>query len=509
MRSALNFWLLTVCLGFAALGCVRRIKTDPKTLVIGIESEIKNLDFRSTSDANSTHVARLILQGLVEIGPDLLPHPDLALSYTVSQGSFYEFKLPAGLSFHDGKPLTSQDVLYSFKQAAGPGSKMQSSFEDVVAFEAPDATTFRIRLKAPRASFLGADVAAIKVFPAHIGQAPEFGQHPIGSGPYKFVKRENRDLILERFEGYRRFENKHPMPPPFFDRVVVRTIEDPTTRFLSLVGGDIDMLVNALSPRRVVEASQQSMLSVQHAPGNSYQYIGFNFRSPKFQDLRIRKALAMAINRPEIIEHKLKGLASPAASVLSPQNFFFDPNLPQMPYDPVEAKRLLKEAGVQGKLSFELKSSTDRDSLSILQVIQKQWELIGVQVQLRPYEFATFFTDVQKGNFETFSLRWTAVSDPDILFRVFHSKELPPGRNRIAYKNPHVDRLLEQAQREFVPEKRRKLYVEAQEIIANEIPYISLWYPENVVVATTSLRNFVLHPGGGWMSLLDAKKDLE
>jgi peptide/nickel transport system substrate-binding protein len=496
-----------LCAPLALAGCVQGDKTPADTLIIGVESEIKNMDVRFATDANAVHVSRLVTQSLIKLNNKLLAEGDLAQSFQISDGGKkYTFKIPAGLNFHDGSPLSSRDVLYSFEQAAGPHSKIAANFANVAHFSAPDPTTFVIELKKAQASFLLGEVPAICIVPARLGEDPDYGQHPVGSGPYKFVERRHRDLIFERFNGYRSYVDGHPMPLPYFRKVIVRAIEDPTTRFLSLLGGDIDLLFNALSPRRIQEAAQNPHLKILRGPGITYQYLGLNFDSPKFRDLRVRRALALAIDRESIIEHKLRGFARIATSVLSPVNYFYDKALEPLPYDPDQARRLLNEAGVKG-LSFELKSSTDRDTLSILQVIQKQWADVGVKVTIRPYEFATFFADVQKGSFEAFSLRWTSVTEPDLLYKIFHSSETPPGRNRTHYKNAQVDRLLEAARIESDVEKRKALYARVQEILAHDIAYISLWYPDNVAVATRALKNFDLHPAGSWMNFLKARKD--
>jgi len=497
-----------LCLLAAVAGCVQNAKTDMKTLIIGIESEIKNLDVRSSTDANSIHVANLFSQHLVKTNMQLLPEGDLAESFEVKDGRIYTFKLPAGATWHDGRPLTSDDVLASFRQAAGPTSRAMSSFKDVESFEAPDPLTFIIKLKNPNASFLLGSIADIYIHPKHYIDDPKYPSHPIGSGPYKFVKRSDRDIIFERFDQVKRFNGGKLQAPSFFDKVVVRSIQDPTTRFLSLMGGDIDLLINALSAKRLSEVSQNPFLQVHRAPGTSYQYLGFNQRNEKFRDPRVRRALAMAINRDEIIKHKYLGYAQPAAGMLSPSNFFADPALTQVPYDPAGAKQLLKEAGKEN-LEFELKSSTDRDIGSMLLVLREYWEKIGVKVTIRPYEFATFFADIQKGNFECYCLKWTAVSDPDLMNKVYHSNETPPGKNRIHYRNLEVDRLLDRAQAEMDLNKRRELYFKVQQKISQEMPYISLWYPDNTAVATKILKNFKLHPTGNWETFMEAHKENE
>lgn len=504
IKTYIKIYVSTLGLGLLA-GCVQKSKGDLSTLIIGIESEVKNMDRRSNAEANATQIGHLFSQTLVRVGSNLLPVPDLAQRFDVQNGIRYRFHLAPDLSFHDGHPLRCADVEFNFRQAAERASNLQSGFANVAKMECESTQDFVVTLKQPRASFLLSEVAELHIYPPHYSEDPRFATHPIGSGPYRFKERKSRDLIFERFENYHRYRDGQRLPPPFFQRVIVRSIQDPTTRFLSLMGGDIDLLVNALSPRRVLEAQSNPYLKVLRAPGTTYQYVGINLRLQKFRDLRVRKALAMALNRDEIIKHKLLGFAQAADSVLSPSNFFHDKAIPPIPYDPIAARALLKDAGAKN-LAIELKVSTDRDINSVALILKEQWEKIGVRVTLRPYEFATFFSDIRSGNFELFSLRWTSVADPGILSQIFHSRELPPGRNRVAYKNTEVDRVLDRAQVEPDLERRRQAYALVQKTIARDIPYISLWYPDNIAVVSRSLRNFTLHPTGQWLTFLDAEK---
>lgn len=486
--------------------CTGNQKTDTKTLVIGIESEVKNLDLRNTMDMNSGQVISLFTQNLIQISPDMTAETDLALSYKVEGARIYTFELPKGALFHDGSELNCEDVLASFQQASGEGSRIKSAFADVKEFTCPNTHTFKIELNNPKASFLVGDVSAVAIMPAEMALSTEAAD-PIGSGPYKFVKRVNRDIHFERFDGFKRHKNGEAIEQKyFFEKIIIRSVQDPTTRWLSLRSGDVDVLINALSPQKIEEARKLENLQVFEKPGNSFQYLGFNLRLPKFQDIRVRKAIAHAIDRDAIIKHKLSGMASPASSVLSPLNYFHKSDLPTYEYNPEKARALLAEAGMP-ELAIELKISSDRDINSIMMVVKEQLEKVGAKVTLRPYEFATFFSDVQKGNFEMFSLRWVAVVEPDIMAKIFHSKEVPPGRNRVYFNNPRLDTLVEKGAKEADSQKRKALYDEAQLIVAEQLPYIPMWYPNNVAVATSALKDYELSPIGTWASLLDARKE--
>lgn len=472
--------------------------------MIGIESEIKNLDVRSSVDANTLHLSGLFLQSLISFDENLLPDPDLAERFEVENAKKYTFYLPKNAKFHDGVSLTSADVEYSFRQASTSPSNAKA-FEDVESFSSPDPYTFVITLKSPRASFLMGDVERIKIFPKHLGMSDVQKKQPIGSGPFQFVKRHDRDLIFKRFDDYVTHRKKYIGKSPTYSQLIVRMVQDQTIRFLSVIGGDIDMTINALPFRKAVEAKKNPHLSVHTSPGSSYTYVGMNLSNNKFKDPRVRLALSKALDRRKIIDHKFFGLAQIGTAALPPSNAFFNPNIKPIEYDPEGAKKLLQQAK-QENLEIEVKISSDREVGSIMQILKKYWEDIGIKVTIKPFEFGTFFSDIKNGNFEVYMLRWTALVEPDVLYYIFHSKETPPGRNRVHYKNTQVDTLLTLARIEENFEKRRELYWKAQEIIFADIPYIPLWYPYNVAVGARYIEDFDLQSSAQWTGLLFSKK---
>jgi len=502
MRNILYALILTPLI----FSCTKQKLSPSDTLIIGIETEVKNLDLRNTMDMNSAQVISLFAQSLMRINNDMVPETELAVAYQVKDAKVYSFDLPAEAEFHDGKKLTCDDVKASFEQASGEGSRIKSAFEDVKSYTCPSPTKFVIELNEPKASFLAGDVTAVRIMPKVYALSKDEAP-PVGTGPYKFVKKENRDIIFERFEKFSRHKDGVKISSPyFFKHLIVRTVQDPTTRWLSLTSGDIDALFNAISPQKVLEAKNVENLKVYEKPGNSFQYLGFNLRLPKFESKKVREAIAYAIDRESIIQHKLYGLASPATSVLSPLNYYHKKDLPSYDYDLEKAKNLLKEAG-QENLEIEFKISSDRDINSIMMIIKEQLEKAGIKVTLRPYEFATFFSDVQKGNFEMFSLRWVAVTEPDIMHKIFHSSQTPPGRNRVYFDNKELDKLVDDGAREADQVKRKALYDRAQVIVAEELPYIPLWYPSNIAITSTRIKDYDLSTIGTWHSLLEARKE--
>lgn len=475
-------------------------KKSLKTLVIAVEGEPKKLDPRVALDAISWRMSYLYTQPLLNVGDNFLPTPALALSYENKGAKEFTFYLNPNAKFHDGSPVTSEDVRFSFEQYGSDNSVFKEAFSIVESMDSTEEHVFKMKLKEPKVSFLTGDIPVVRILPKHLALAEGYSQNPVGSGPYKFVKKDGRDFILEKNEHYPGNEKL------FFNKVIVRVIEDPTTRYLSLVKGAVDIVFNAINSDKIVEIENNDDELVLHkGPGNTYQYLLFNFKNEKFTNPKIRQALAYAINREEIVKFKLKGLAKLANSVISPNNFYHNKEALNYPFDLAKAKQLLKEAGAQD-LAIEVKTSTNKESNAIVRIIKDHWEKAGVKVTVKPAEFATYFADIKSGNFEVGSMRWAGVSDPSMLYDVFHSKNTPPGRNRGRYNSKELDDLLEKAQKTVDLKERKKLFDQVQKQVSVTLPYISLWYPDNVVVSQKDIANFSIHPTGLWSPILKASR---
>jgi peptide/nickel transport system substrate-binding protein len=235
-----------------------------------------------------------------------------------------------------------------------------------------------------------------------------------------------------------------------------------------------------------------------------------NLRDPRLADRRVRRALAHAIDRAAIIRTLLGGLAVEAAGLLPPAHWAHEPSAARYAHDPARARALLDEAGLVDpdgggplpRTSLTFKTSQNELSRRIAEVLQQQLAEVGIEMTIRSYEWGTFYADIKSGNFELYTLSWVGIVDPDIYYDVFHSASAPPaGSNRGGYANPALDRLLERGRRTMDPDARRTIYREVQRIIADDLPYVSLWYPMNVVVLTRRVDGFVPSPSGDWSSL--------
>jgi peptide/nickel transport system substrate-binding protein len=370
--------------------------------------------------------------------------------------------------------------------------------------DAPDGSTVIFRLKQPFATLLwNLSDAAIGIVP--YGSGAEVGSHPVGSGPFRFVSAEqDKDVVIERNSQYWGERAK-------LERVRFAVVPDTTTRALELRKGSADIAINALTSDMIMTLRGDKRLQVIAAPGTIYTYIALNLRDPILREVRVRQALAYAIDRRPMIHYLWRDLAQPAASVLPPQSWAYDGEVQKYNYDPERARQLLDSAGYPAhngeRFHLTMKSSTDESTRLMAAVLQQQLRDVGIALDIRTFEFTTFFADVTRGAFQLYSLRWIGGNeDPDIFEYVFHSDRIPPrGANRSYYSNPEVDRLIDAARQESDQAKRKVFYDDIQRILARDLPYINLWYLDNVLVHSPRVRNLSMNPSGNYDFLRTAE----
>jgi peptide/nickel transport system substrate-binding protein len=288
-------------------------------------------------------------------------------------------------------------------------------------------------------------------------------------------------------------------------------VPDENTQALELRKGSGDIAINSLTPDTVVALARDPNLAVEKGPGTRLAYLGFNLRDPILKDVRVRQAIAYALDVRPMIEYLWRGEAEPAHSVLPTQSWAYNGNVPAYDHDPRKARQLLEAAGypeVNGvRFHIAMKTSTDANTRLMVAVMQQQLHEVGIALDIRSFEFATFFSDVQHGAFQMYGLRWIGGNeDPDIFEYAFHSSKLPPnGANRGYYLNAKLDTLIDHARGEIDPKVRKPLYAEVQLILAQDLPYINLWYLDNVLVHTKRVSNLKLNPAGNYDFLRTAE----
>ncbi|MGA7624340.1 MAG: ABC transporter substrate-binding protein [Candidatus Acidiferrales bacterium] len=496
------------CVALLLAGCgSSKAWADAGTVNFLIEASPTNLDPRVGADAYSEHIDGLIFSSLVAHDDQMKVIPDLAQSWETPDPLTYVFHLRSGVRFHDGRLLTSADVKYTFDSIiSGPlKTPKRGSFKLVALVEAPDEATLIIHLREPYASLLWSLTApAIGIVPR--GAGPETSLHPIGTGPFRFVSTAaDEEIVLARNENY--FGGA-----PQIESVRLRIVPDALVRALELRKGSADATINSLTPDMVVTLAKERGLVAEQQPGTSLAYFAFNFDDPILGRREVRQALAYATDRATIIRYLLRGQARAASSLLPPSHWAFEPNVRQYDFDSGRAEQLLDAAGFPRgpggvRLHLTLKTSTDESTRLMSEAIADQWKRIGVQLELRPLEFATLYSDITRASFQIYALRWVgANNDPDIFEYVFSSKKIPPaGANRGHYRNAQLDSLLDQARAEMDQGERKALLSEIQKIVAEDEPYINLWYVDNVCVHRDRLSAIVLPPGGDYNFLDSAQ----
>jgi peptide/nickel transport system substrate-binding protein len=476
-------------------------------VTVAVLTSPNSLDPRIGSDETSQRVHQLIYDNLLALDGQLKVVGGLASSWEQADPLNYVVHLRKGVRFHDGHELTAEDVVYTFGSFIDPNfvSPRKGAYRTLARVEAIDPYTVRFVLKEPFGSF--PIQLVMPVVPR--GAGPELRDRPVGTGPYTFVSMAVDDHVtLSAFPGY--FRGK-----PANEGVVLKVVPDEIMRALELRKGTIDMVVNDLSPDVVHQLAEEKAVTIAESPGTDYAYVGINMRDPVLKDQRVRHAIGYAIDRQAIVDYLRRGLARPAVGILPPASWAFDDQVFQFTHDPAKARALLEEAGYRDpdgdgpepRLRLSLKVSTNEFIRLQAAVIQQDLKQVGIELDVRSYEFATMYADVLKGNFQLFTLQWVGVSDPDMLRRVFHSKQMPPnGFNRGYYENPQVDRLIDAAMAAPAEEDRRRLYGQAQRVIAEDAPYISLWYKTNIAVARTQIEGVKLTPSAEFTFLREVTK---
>ena len=490
-------------------GCPRE-PLPPDTLVLLIESPPETLDRRLALSAIAENVSgNLIEPGLLRIDSEGRAVPDLAESLVVIDPLTYEITLRAGLLFHDGTALTASDVVATYETLRDPRlrSPLAARYEGLAEVTATSDLGVRFKLKRPTASF-PVDLT-LGIVPARGAAAvshDDFGRHPIGAGPFRFVEwPDDEHLLLEANPTYYG-------GAPAIGHLLVKTVRDETTRVLELMHGKADICLNAISPPLLEVLGRSPDLNIVSTPGANAAYLMFQLANQKLHDVRVRRAIGEAIDREAIARYKFLGHAHPATTLLPPGNWARDTALAPLPFDPTEAERLLDAAGLPRgaggvRLSLDYRTSTDRFRKSLGLVLVDQLARVGLDVHLSSLEFGTFFTDIRKGNFELATLKWVPIIDPDLFTLIFASSSIPTpengysGANRGHYVNPEVDALLLEGRAAASESVRRAAYLTIQADLARDLPYVVLWYEDSTAVLRKGLAGFELSPFGFFSSL--------
>jgi peptide/nickel transport system substrate-binding protein len=503
-RTAARLYITAACLSGAAIlsGCSPK-PADPNTVTVLIESSPTNLDPRIGNDGQSERIDELMFDSLVKKDAQFNLQPDLATRWDTPNPLTYIFHLRTGVRFQNGQVLTARDVKWTLDSMADHSilTAKYQAYRNIASIDAPDPATILIHMKQPDAALLWSlSDGALGIVP--YGSGRDFQQHPIGTGPFRFVSQElDKEVVLER----------NPLSwqtVPKIARLRFEVVPDEMTRALALRKGSADIASNALSPDMIWSMRKDKSLAVAEAPGTVVQYLTFNLRDPYLRDARVRQAIADAMNRPLIIDTLLRGMARPADSLIPTNHWAYTGDVTHYEYDPQRARRLLDEAGYKFgpdgiRFHLTMKTSSDGGARELAMALQQQLRAVGIALDVRSFEFATFYSDISHGSFGIYSLRWIGGNeDPDIFRYAFASSSVPPhGANRGAYSDPEADNLLQAAATESDQAQRRTAYVRVQQILAEELPTLPLWFVDSVVMYNRRISGVEASPSGNFYFL--------
>ena len=502
--------LLLACMGFILLTSCHSPRSDKGTVVFLIESSPTNLDPRIGTDAQSEHIQELLFDGLVVRDASFRVAPGLAERWNQPDPLTLIFHLHPDVHFSDGRPLTSRDVLWTLKSMRDGTiiTPKGASYASVASIEAPGAQTVVLHLKYPD-NFLLTNLSSGAMGIVPYGSGRDFWQHPVGSGPFRFVSQEiDKEVVIERNP----LSWQQDSSQGNIQRVRFAVVPDPITRALELRKGSADLESNSLLPDMLPVLAAEKHLAVESVGGTQVQYIAFNTIDPILRDVRVRQAVACAIDIPLILKTLQDGRARSAVSLLPQTHWAWTGNVARYDYDPSRAASLLDQAGYRPgrdgtRLHLTMKTSTDEGTRLLAATLQQQLAQVGIALDIRSFESATYIQDLTRGSFQIYALRWIGGNEqPDIFGYAFSTARIPPkGANRGRYSNSRLDALLDDAGASTDQARRTSDYVQAQQILAQDLPAFNLWYKDSIVVHNRRLSGISISPSGSFEFLSTAR----
>lgn len=465
-------------------------------------------------DAAAERLRNLLFNSLVKKNERYEFVGDLANDIKIDyQKLTITFNLRDGIRFHNGKELTSADAKYTVEALLEANGYKGSSFFDsksltkepfiekiphILSIETPDKNT--LILKVRRIDLINqilSNLVAIPIIPE--GTIEQQNQNPIGTGAFKFLKFDQMNNIVE-LESHQQYWEGSPK----INRLVVKTISDPASLLAELQGGRVDIVANPynFSTENINLLQQNPKLQVIVSNGANIRYIGFNTKSKLIKNVKFRQAVAYAINRERIVKELPEGQAKIAHSILPETSWAYSGKI-KYEYDPEKAKKLLKEMGYRRqKVIFKI-SAGNLYVLQYAQLIKNDLKDVGINLEIEVLELNSLLENLKQGNFQMTIAQWVGGNqDPIFLRDLFHSKESPDtkpgGRNRGRYSNMRVDKLLDEAINASNHEKAKYLYQTAQDIVAQAVPLMPLWYAPNIVIANKRIGNIQISDNGDW-----------
>jgi peptide/nickel transport system substrate-binding protein len=479
----------------------RTRRTPDDTIVMAIETPVTTTDPRNGVNNWDNKVLKLVAAGLTAVDTDnLMPRLELASAIAQVDDRTIDVTVRGDARFSDGSPVTAADVAGTYMSVLAPDSisashkTLSDRFESV---EAIAPLVARFHLKAPLATFWSDIDYGIVSFS---GGAPRGGR-AIGAGPYRMRELTSAHAVLEANPYY--FGDAPRIP-----KIEVKFVRDTAARLLMVTGGSADLVQNSIRLDLVTAMERnRGRVHVDTEPSAVLTYLMMNNEDPVLENRDVRRAIALALDRPAIIAGKLGGHAVAATGLLSPRHWAYSGDVERWAHDAARARQLLDTAGYRDpdgdgpapRFQLVYKTSADAFRVSIARVIAAQLAEVGIAVEVRSFEFATFFADVKKGAYQIASMQTAEITEPDFYFMYFHSSWIPTpanpdGFNRWRYRSAELDRLTANGRTELARDKRLAIYAEVQRIVAEDVPVVPLWHEDNVVLSNVDVQGYALAP---------------
>jgi peptide/nickel transport system substrate-binding protein len=507
-----NAITLAVIAALAAGACqANRHRTPDDTIVMLIESPMTTVDPRYALTNYDAKLSRLVVPGLTSVDtPSAEARLELASAIDHVDDTTVDVTLRDDATFSDGKPVRGEDVARTYQSVLA--DKCNSLFsrgfnERFASVEATGPKQVRFKLKTPLATFTTDLEFGIVSF---YGAPPGTCRMPrvIGAGPFVLDALTSRSAHLTANPYYR--------TPPKTKYIEIKFVRDAAARILMLVGGSADLVQNAVRLDLIDDVAKRPRVEVTSAPSVLLTYMLINNTDPVLADKRVRQAIALAIDRETIISAKFGGRAVLATGLLPPAHWAYEPDVAHWNHDLARANALLDEAGLRRdrsgiRLHLVYKTSADAFRVALARVIAGQLAQVGIAVEVRSFEFATFFADIKKGSYQIATMQSPEITEPDFHYWFFHSSRWPTpkdpdGSNRWRYKNPEMDRLVEAGRAELDPARRKALYSAAQRIVAEDLPIIPLWHEDNVLLSNVDVQGYTIVPNARFIGLVGTTK---
>ncbi len=481
-------------------------------LVFAAAADARTLVPILASDSASASVCGLLFNGLVKYDRDLELTGDLAEGWTVSEdGLTITFHLRRDVVWHDGHPFDAGDVIFTYKKLIDPDVRTPyaGDFLLVTSIRATDPHTVTVTYGEPFAPALAS--WGMGILPEHVLagadlNTTDFSDAPVGTGPWRLgTWRRNENVTLKAFEDY--FDTQ-----AYITHLFERVIPDETTVFLALQTQDVDAA--SLTPLQYTRQTDGVLFRSRYrkfrTPGFGYTYLGYNLTDPRFQDLGVRRALDLAVDKEEIIRIVLLGMGRIVTGPFAPQSWAYDHAVRDAGFDPEAARRLLADAGwhdtdgdgwvdKDGRaFVFTILTNQGNDRRhKAAQLLQKYFKAVGVQAKIKVLEWSALLSEfIDKRRFEAVLLGWALSRDPDG-YDIWHSSKTKEGEfNFIAYKNDEVDDLLVKARQTFDRQERRRLYRRIHVLINADQPVLFLYSADSLEAVARRVEGIDPAPAG-------------